>query len=54
MDPFFPSNDELLKADPGEVAGYIDSGIWELEDYLARRERLRLHLRLSLEDLIEE
>lgn len=44
--------------DEAEFAGYVDSGLWELEEWLerelARRHILQLHFRLLWRDFFED
>jgi len=41
------SPDYDILSDDGLFAGYIDSGIWELEEWLAASARQQEHFRLS-------
>lgn len=41
------SPDYDILSDDGLFAGYIDSGLWEMEEWLAARGRLHEHFRLS-------
>lgn len=41
------SPDYDILSDDGLFAGYIDSGIWELEEFLGASARLQEHFRLS-------
>jgi hypothetical protein len=49
-----PTNTELEGFEEGELAGYIDSGIWLLEEFLHRPMKVREHFQMSFEDHIEE
>lgn len=46
--------DSVNAANEAELAGYVDSGMWEMEEFLARRERMFLHLAMVLEDIRED
>lgn len=40
--------------DEGEFAGYVDSGIWEIEHFLGAQDRAMQHLRMAIEDHRED
>lgn len=47
------SGDDILE-DDGIFAGYVDSGVWELERWLDQKNTLRTHFELSQDNVGDE
>lgn len=57
MSAFLP-DDVLDTSDEAEFAGYVDSGLWELEEWLwqqqCRQNLLQLHIKMLWADYFED